>query len=160
MAEQLEIDENRSFQETFWTIQRWAWVGYGVIICGALLGLAGEGGVFARAQVQAGSSQIDYPRLSRWQTEETISITFAAAKEAHRSVLLSPAFGRSLAIEGAQPVPSQSSATMAGEEVMFRVRPGEPGVAKIRIKPDVPGIIRGTISIDGSTADVTLIILP
>lgn len=160
MADRLQIHENRAFQETFWTVQRWAWVGYGIIICAALLGFAGEGGLFARARLQADGSEIDYPRLARWQTEETMSIAFAATSETERRVLLSPEFGRAVAIERAQPAPIRSSATMAGEELIFRVRPGEPSVARIRIKPDGPGIVRGTISIDGSAAAVTLIILP
>ncbi|WP_156640363.1 hypothetical protein [Bosea sp. PAMC 26642] len=160
MAEQLELDEHRAFQEKYWTVQRWAWVGYGLIIVAALLGFSGEGGMFARAQIQAAGNEIDYPRFARWQTEDTISIAFASTGEADRRILLSPDFGRSIAIEGAQPRPSKSSATAAGEELIVHVRPGDRAMAKIRIKPDAPGIVRGTVSIDGAPAAVTLIILP
>lgn len=159
-SEQLELSEHRAFQEKFWTVQRCAWVGYGIIIAAALLGFAGEGGVFARAQVQAGSTELDHPRFARWQTQETLSIAFAPESGSERRVLLSSALGRRMSIEGAQPSPSRSTATAAGEELVFRVRPGEPGMAKISIKPDSPGIVRGTISIDGVAAAVTLIILP
>jgi len=160
VADQLELDEHRAFQEKYWTVQRWAWAGYGLIIVAALLGFSGEGGLFARAQIQAGGNEIDYPRFARWQTQDTISITFAPTGEANRRILLSPEFGRSIAIEGAQPRPSKTSATAAGEELIVHVRPGERAIAKIRIKPDAPGIVRGTVSIDGAPAAVTLIILP
>lgn len=160
MAEQLELDEHRAFQEKYWTVQRWAWVGYGLIIVAALLGFSGEGGLFARAQIQVAGNEINYPRFARWQTEDTISIAFAPAGQADRRILLSPELGRSIAIEGAQPRPSKSSATAAGEELIVHVRPGERAMAKIRIKPDAPDIVRGTVSIDGAPAAVTLIILP
>lgn len=160
MAEQLELDEHRAFQEKYWTVQRWAWVGYGLIIVAALLGFSGEGGLFARAQIQVAGNEINYPRFARWQTADTISIAFAPAGQADRRILLSPELGRSIAIEGAQPRPSKSSATAAGEELIVHVRPGERAMAKIRIKPDAPDIVRGTVSIDGAPAAVTLIILP
>lgn len=160
MAEQLELDEHRAFQEKYWTVQRWAWVGYGLIIVAALLGLSGAGGLFARAQIQVAGNEINYPRFARWQTEDTISIAFAPAGQADRRILISPEFGRSIAIEGAQPQPSKSLATAAGEELIVHVPPGERAKARIRIKPDTPGIVRGTVSIDGAPAAVTLIILP
>ena len=160
MAEHLELDEHRSFQEKYWTVQRWAWVGYGIIIVAALLGFAGAGGVFARAQVRAGSHEIDYPRLARWQTQEDISIAFAPSDETERRVLLSPQLGRYVAVDGAQPLPSRSIATALGEELVFLVRPRESGRVTIRIKPDTPGIVRGTGSLDGAPAAVTLIVLP
>lgn len=159
-SENLELREHRSFQEKYWTVQRCAWVGYGIIVAAALLGFAGEGGVFARAQIQAGSAEIDHPRFARWQTQETLSIAFAPSSGSERKVLLSSEFGRQISIEGAQPSPSRSTATAAGEELVFLVRPGEPGLAKIRIKPDTPGIVRWTIAIDGVAVAMTLIILP
>lgn len=159
-AEQLELDEHRSFQEKVWTVQRWAWIGYGLIIMAALLGFAGEGGLFSRSQIRAGTTEIDVPRIARWQTGETISISLAASSETERRILLSPELGRQLAIEGAQPQPLRSTATAAGEELVVLVRPGEPGTVRIRIKPDTPGVLRGTIAIDGAAAAVTLIILP
>lgn len=160
VAEHLELREHRNFQEKYWTVQRWAWVGYGIVIVAALMGFAGKGGMFARIQIQAGSHEIDYPRVARWQTEETVSIAFAPSNETERRVLLSPQLGRAVAIAGAQPRPSRSTATAAGEEIIFLVRPGEPGTARISIKPDTPGIVRGTVSIDGAPASVVLIIVP
>ncbi|PZO00594.1 MAG: hypothetical protein DCF30_09295 [Hyphomicrobiales bacterium] len=160
VAEQLELHEHRAFQEKYWTVQRWAWVGYGFVVVAALLGLSGAGGVFARARIQADGNEIDYPRFARWQTQDTISIAFAPTGEADRRILLSPEFGRGIAIEGTHPRPSRSSATAAGEELIVHVRPGERAMAKIRIKPDAPGIVRATMSIDGARAAVTLIILP
>lgn len=160
VVKQLELHEHRSFQERVWTVQRWAWIGYGLVIIAALLGFAGEGGLFSRSQIRAGNNQIDVPRIARWQTGETISITIAASGQAERSILLSPQFGRQLAIEGVQPQPLRSTATAAGEELVVLVRPGEAGVVRIRIKADAPGIVRGTIAIDGASAAVTLIILP
>jgi hypothetical protein len=160
VAEQLELDEHRAFQEKYWTVQRWAWIGYGLIIVAALLGFSGEGGLFARVHIRAAGNEINYPRFARWQTEDAISIAFAPADEADRRILLSPEFGQGIVIVGAEPRPSKSSATAAGEELIVHVRPGERAMAKMRIRPAAPGIVRGTVSIDGAPAAVTLIILP
>jgi hypothetical protein len=159
-SEQLELCEHRGFQERFWTVQRWAWVGYGVMIGAALLGLAGEGGVFARARIEAGNNTIDHPRFARWQTQDSISIAFAPSGATERRVLLSPEFVRGLAVEAVQPQLAQSIASAAGEQLTILVRSNEPGSATLRIKPDAPGIVRGTVSIDGVPAAVTMIILP
>lgn len=159
-SEQLELCEHRGFQESFWTVQRWAWVGYGVIIVAALLGLAGEGGVFARARTEAGANVIDHPRFARWQTQDSISIAFAPNGAVERRVLLSPEFVRGLAVEAIHPQPARSTAGAAGEDLIIRVRSNEPGTATLRFKPNAPGIVRGTVSIDGVPAAVTIIILP
>lgn len=159
-SENLELCEHRSFQERFWTVQRYAWVGYGIIIAAALMGFSGESGVFARAHVEAGRNAIDHPRFARWQTQEILSIAFAPTSRSERSVLLSSELARQLSIEGVHPSPWRSTAAAVGEEHVFLVRPGESGMVKIRMKPDTPGILRGTIAIDGVAAGVKLIILP
>lgn len=159
-SEQLELREHRGFQERFWTVQRWAWVGYGVIIGAALLGFTGEGGLFARARLEAGSTSIDHPRFARWQTQDSISIAFAPSGSAERRVLLSPEFVRGLAVETVHPQPARSTTSAAGEELTILVRSDEPGTATLRIKLNAPGIVRGAVSIDGAPAAVTMIILP
>jgi hypothetical protein len=159
-SDQLELREHRGFQERFWTVQRWAWVGYGVIIGAALLGVTGEGGLFARARMETGNNTIDHPRFARWQTQDSISIAFAPSGATERRVLLSPEFVRGLAVETMQPQPARSTASAAGEELTILVRSNEPGTATLRIKPNAPGIVRGAVSIDGAPAAVTIIILP
>ncbi len=42
--EQLELDEDRNFQERWWTAERIAWIGFALVIVVALAGLTGLGG--------------------------------------------------------------------------------------------------------------------
>lgn len=40
----LQLDEHRQFQERFWTIERAAWIVFGMIVIAALAGAFGAGG--------------------------------------------------------------------------------------------------------------------
>jgi hypothetical protein len=55
----LDLDEDRLFQERYWSFQRFAWVLFLFVVVGALCGLTGSGGPFSRATVEgAGGARI------------------------------------------------------------------------------------------------------
>lgn len=148
----LQIDEDRSFQERFWSTERLAWVIFVLIVAAALTGATGGGGPLANGKRQIGAARIDYPVIARWTTPDTLSIQFAEAGTA--VVLLGPAFLKAFEIESIQPEPTMSTTTPEGLRLEFNVI-GE-GAAPIflGIKALVAGSVRYEIG-TGGTSPVT-----
>src|SRR5690606_25597894 len=63
----LQIDERRHFQEIFWTVERFAWIIFALILLLALLGLTGSGGYFAKTTQTLDAGTAEYARFSRWE---------------------------------------------------------------------------------------------
>ncbi|HEV7321791.1 MAG TPA: hypothetical protein VGO04_24565 [Ensifer sp.] len=160
MPEGLQLDENRRFQERFWQAERWAWGFFALIVMAGLLGLTGAGGPFARSQASAGASQIDYPRVARWQAADRITISFAPHAATERKLLLSRRFRELISLQDAQPHPVRWESTAAGEELTFLVRPNEAASATLRIKPEAAGMIESIVSVDGIAANTVILVLP
>lgn len=63
----LDVDDDRAFQEKFWTFQRVAWALMALILLAALAGTTGSGGPLAHAEASGPGGSIEYPRIARWQ---------------------------------------------------------------------------------------------
>lgn len=156
----LQLEEHRSFQEKMWTIERWGWAGFGVIIVAALLGVTGGGGYLAHARAQIEGGEIDYPRFARWDTGEGFKVIFAAGEE-ERALTLSPAFADAFQIEDIRPAPERSQARPDGDRMIFRLIAGAPATVHIHVRAVKPGLARFKAAIDdGARQDITAIVLP
>lgn len=69
-----EVEEDRTFQERFWTAQRFAWSAMGLFIVAALAGATGSGGPLADAVAETPGGTIEYPRIARWQAAERMTV--------------------------------------------------------------------------------------
>jgi len=158
--DQLDVNEDRAFQEKWWTAERLAWGVFVLIIVLALAGLTGSGGWLADATASGTAGDVDYPRFSRWQADDTVSISFAASPSASRTVLLSDAFTSLFQIVDIEPRPTASSATGDGKALEFTVVPGAPGTVDFHVRSQRPGLVGYYTAIDGERLNATTLVLP
>jgi hypothetical protein len=143
----LQLEEHRSFQERFWTTERWAWIGFGTILVLALLGLTGSGGPFAQARTSLAGGSIDYPRFARWDAPAEIRVTFAPGGS-ERTLMFSSSFATSFEIEGIQPEPERAEANAEGQVMTFRAAADGPAEVSLHIRPRQPGVAAYRVGID------------
>jgi hypothetical protein len=155
----LQIEEDRGFQERFWTIERWAWAVFGLIILLALTGLAGGGGFLAHSTMQMEAGQVDYPRVARWEAADEITVVFASDNPEHR-LTISPQFSKYFQIEDIQPLPDSTLISPAGETMMFKAE-GGPTQVVLHLRAQRPGLASYDLSLDGgSPVGATTVVLP
>jgi hypothetical protein len=159
-SDQLDVNEDRPFQERWWTIERFAWGGFALIFALALVGLTGSGGWFADATASGSGGSVDYPRLSRWQADDTVSVTFAASPEPTRTLTLSSAFTSLFQIVDVEPRATAATATQGGEDLEFRVVPGAPATIDFHVRSQHPGVVGYYMAIDGERLDAITLVLP
>lgn len=119
----IDIEEDRPFQERFWSFQRFAWLLLALIMLTALVGLTGQGGMLAHAEASAGDASIDYPRVTRWEASDEFRLTVPGASN-RVAVEIGPAFSKVFEYEDIQPVPVEHYATGDGQRLIFDL--GEP----------------------------------
>lgn len=123
----LDIDDDRAFQERFWTFQRVAWAVMALILIAALAGATGSGGPLADAEASGPGGSIEYPRIARWQSAERMIVRLPPEARGTARLELGGAFTQTFAIEDIEPQPSSSVATAAGHRYEFALgdAPGE-----------------------------------
>ncbi|MFD1944279.1 hypothetical protein [Paradevosia shaoguanensis] len=141
----LELDEHPAFQERFWTLERWFWAGFALVVLAGLLGLLGGGGLFSRSTARAGTSALDYPTVARWQSDVTLELDLAPGVT---TITLLPSLTDVFDIEHILPQPDEENlgpdgivlvfGTASGGHVTMAVRANRPGPARwgIRLGPD------------------------
>lgn len=122
-AASLEIGEDRAFQERYWRAQRIGWIVFALIVVAALAGLTGKSGPFARATISTADGVIDYPRVTRWETDDDLRITLPPDAPSEIQVEVSSAFARIFALEDVEPAPVRSFATGGGYRFVFASAP-------------------------------------
>jgi hypothetical protein len=155
----LQINDNRPYQERFWSTQRGAWLCFVAITFAAALGATGAGGPLSRGSAAFETAgRIDYPAVGRWQAGDHLVVTFSSSGS--HSLQLSPSFAEAFQIETVRPDPQASIATADGLELQFGAGEG-PARAYLQLRPQAPGVARYQARIDGGTPqDLTTIILP
>lgn len=156
----LQLDEHRDFQERFWVAERVAWVAFAAIILAALIGLTGAGGPLSRAKAASDGSEISYPRITRWEASDSLTVNFAPGGS-ERSLTLSPAFAESFQLEDVQPQPDRAEARPEGERLIFSLPAGKPATVTLHVRAHKPGPARYQARIDGtSVRTLSTFILP
>ena len=156
----LQLEEHRRFQERFWTVERWVWVGFGAIIILALLGLTGSGGPLARTSASLEGASIDYPRFTRWEAPDEILVEFEPGG-AERRLTLSSDFAETFQLESVQPQPDRSETSADGEIMIFRVEPQSAAQVTLHVRAQNPGMADFRAAIDeGAPVSVSTFIFP
>lgn len=155
----LQIEERRDFQRRFWTAERAAWIVFGVIILLAIAGLTGSGGFLDHGSNKLQTGEIDYPRISRWQTADDFTIVFDRQGETH-ILTLGQGFLDRFSIQNVSPTPFRSAMTQDGMRMQFDALGGGPHDVRLDVTPTRPGIARYRIDLDGTTAELSTIVLP
>ena len=120
----LQAGEDRAWQEKMWTAQRFAWVVMALFIVAALFGATGKGGPLASATARSPGASVDYPQITRWQSDEEISVTLPPSASGEVELLVSPEFARLFSIKSIMPEPSRSETTQSGHAFTFDVGGG------------------------------------
>lgn len=159
---ELQIHEDRVFQERMWTAERVAWIGFASVLLIALLGLTGQGGPLQRATASSGAGQIDYPRVTRWATSDEIVLTLPAAPGADRAVVeTDDHFARIFRIEDIQPAPAESLALPDGQRLVFALGEGGWGQVSLHVRAMKPSLgVPVGVRIDGEPMTITPVVLP
>ena len=158
---ELPLEEDRAFQERFWTLERWAWAVYGLVVLVAAVGLTGAGGPLARTTADLGGGSIEYPRVSRWQTADMLVVTFARATAERRTLTLSPGFAEAFQLAGTQPPAVAAAASSDGDELIFAVPAGETATVRLHLRANQPELARYLVRIDGGEGhSLSTLVLP
>lgn len=156
----LQLEEHRAFQERFWSVQRGAWVAFGLLLLAALLGLTGAGGPLSRASAYLGGGTLEYPRIARWQSADEMVVRLSPGP-AERSLTLSPDFTSTLQIQTIHPEPLRSVAGPGGTRLTFATVAGNEAEVQIGVTPLHPGYPEFAIRIDdGASRSLRMIVLP
>lgn len=160
--EELGFSEDLGGTIVHWRVERVAWVVFGLLILGALLGLTGRGGPLARSVARAPGLEVDYPRIARWSTPDDIELVIRDGGP-QPTVRLGPGFARVFRIEEVRPTPVRWSAGAQGQSLAFAPQDaGRPLHVRIQVRPRRPAFARpATIAIaDRRPADLRLNVLP
>jgi hypothetical protein len=118
-AHGIELEEDRGFQEKFWSAERVAWAIFALIVIAALVGLTGQGGKLAHATVSGPTGTVEYPQITRWETSDELRLTLPPGSGDQATVEISSAFSEVFEFEDIQPAPSENYATAAGQRLIF-----------------------------------------
>lgn len=135
----LDVAEDRSWQERFWTVQRVGWVLMAMFIIAAVAGITGKGGPVASATARTPAGEIDYPRIARWQTDELLVVRLGPAMSGKVDVAVSREFTELFTVGSIVPQPTSSVATGDGQRFTFDVGGGKGSKAiALQITPANP----------------------
>lgn len=154
----LQLQENRRFQERYWTAERVAWVTFGVFLIAALTGLTGGGGPLAGGVSRMGDVHVQYPSISRWTATETFRFDFPSEEVAH--LVLETSFLDAFKIEGIRPEPKKSVAIPDGLRLEFAMAGKGNASVDIHVQVRRAGLLRYRMSETGNPRSFTTIALP
>lgn len=128
-ADGLQLDENRGFQFGFWRLQRWSWLGFGLLVALAGLGLTGSGGPLSRQHIRIGEVEALLPRIARLDAVERAIFTIPARPDGPglRSLAFDNTLRRAFAIEEISPPPQRREDGPAGTTLHFDLQPAPAG---------------------------------
>jgi len=126
-SEGLDLNDDKPFQERFWTFQRFAWLAFALCVILALAGLTGGGGPLSRATASGDAGTVDYPRVARWEASDALRIILPESANRQVRIDIGSAFSEVFELEDIQPQPSASEATAEGLRFVFDLSdpPGE-----------------------------------
>ena len=142
----LEIDEDLEYQRRAWRLQRFGWIAIGVLLCGALLGLFGNGPL-SRGVVADPRNRItvEYDRIARFETSFRLVIHLDALPKSPGTAKLwiDRDYARSLRIEQVTPEADRAVAAADGLTYVFQVSGREPAVITVTGTMQDVGWVRG-----------------
>jgi hypothetical protein len=146
-----EIAEDRPFQERFWHVERFAWIGFGLLLLAAMAGFFGSGGPFSRGEAISGETRIDFPTQARWEAGEEINVRLAGSA-GERVVEVSNEFAEAFEIDDIQPPPDRVEATAGGQRLVFLAADSAPIMVRLAMTPRHPGPAKYLIAASGMPA--------
>ena len=153
------IDDHSLFQQRAWRAQRWAWVGFAVILVAALLGALGRSGPLSQQELTLAAGRLELPSITRWNAPDELRVFFSPSSS-DRRLVLDPAFLTIFSIEGVDP--PQKAAVHENGRVDY-VFPGDPSATSqviFRLQTQNPGLHSFRIGIDQDVVERSVFVLP
>jgi hypothetical protein len=117
----LQIDEDLPFQKKLWRVQQVGWAVISLALFLVLLGLAGNGGVFAKQKLENSGVGIQFERFVRRQadTELRVKLPPPVAPHLDREIWISNRYLQKVKIESIFPPPKIVEAQHNGYRFYF-----------------------------------------
>ncbi len=155
----LQLEENRSFQERYWVLQRLAWAGFAVVMVLALVGLTGSGGFFQKQEIRFGDAVVQLPLVSRWEAADEMKIVFEGHADAP-AVTVGAGFFDRFDLERIEPRSSASQLHDGGQVMSFFADGDGPHIVRFSLRAMHFGWTNFDLTIGGMTRPVNLVVLP
>jgi hypothetical protein len=161
----LEVNEDLTFQQWEWRLQRIGWVVMGVIILAGLVGVFGQGPLSKVTAGEPGTPlRVEYERFMRYQapTQLRIHLGIRAAQDGKVRLQVSREYMENMQIEHITPEPQ--SVEMGPDDVyyLFSVTNSErPTTVTFNLIPQTPGWRAARVSLDeGQPIRLSALIYP
>lgn len=154
-----ELNEDLAYQRVFWRIERVAWGLFAMVVLAAFIGLTGGGGLLAQGRAETPRGVVEYPRFSRWQAVDQLTVRLAPDIGERATVKLDRRFAEVFDITSVLPEPETVTATPAGIRYEFATDGG--GEIVFHIRASRPAFLsNATVSVGGARANTWSLILP
>ena len=150
-----EFNQDLSFQQRSWRVQRIGWVLIGIIILLALLGLFGHG-LWSQTTARDPSLPISltYPRFERYQSSSTLRVRIDKRLMTQTiAIWFSKDYVSRIEIQEIVPKPEQAETSSTGMIYTFRTAAPENGAEiLVHLQMQAIGLVAGRIGLDDSHA--------
>lgn len=152
----LEVEQNLPFQRLCWRLERWAWVGFTLILLAALAGLLGPGPLSnTTAGDRAGPLWAEYQRFGRMVAPEELRLHAdpRLARDGRLTLWIAREYLDLHQIEQVTPPPERVDARPDAYGYVFNVaQPTTPGPISItfNLSPERTGTKQGHVHVDGA----------
>ncbi|WP_309084295.1 hypothetical protein [Chelativorans sp.] len=155
----LQLDERRHLQRAFWSVERFAWVVFALVLLLAIAGFTGSGGYFSKAEAAFPAGQIEYPRVARWEASDEVSVSFNGGADRHR-LTFDHTFFEYFEAEGIHPEPERMTTGPDGVVMEFAAEEQAPVKVILYLRAMHPGLAQYRVGLDGSAAGASTLVLP
>lgn len=147
------VHEDMRMQQSVWTFERVGWYALVIIVLLALAGVFGNGPLSNAEAVSAdGKLRVQYQRLSRTGTVDTLRIMVQGSAGKPLTVTLDGTLFREASIETMQPAPLSSMSK--GQALLLQLGTSNDGLATLylTVRSEYVGTLRGMVEADPGTA--------
>ena len=156
-ARSLEIDEDEAFERRSFTVQRAGWIFMAAFVVAAAAGLFGSGPLARAHTAVPGAFTVEYDRLTRYQSDQTLHIHLDPAVTRGREARLwiNRGFLDSSKINTVVPAPLRIEGEADRLHYVFHMaKPGHRLFVAFNIQAEQIGLVHGRIGV-GDTHEVT-----
>lgn len=163
VGDEVAVGENLAFQRRWWTLERFLWPVFLLIILADLLGLLGHGWLAkAKAADPSGTLSVDYERIERANTPSTMTLHFGpgAIRDGRIGIFVSDTVVQELGAQRIAPQPLTSTIGNGGIRYTFSASSG-PAEMQIQLQPAYPGVHRFRVQLaDDAPIDARVFVVP
>jgi hypothetical protein len=154
----LEITQHPHFERHWRRVQTIIIAIMAALLVAGLLGLLGSGPL-SRTALDYPEAKVKYQRFGRAGAPQQIEVEARDVAAGPLSVQIDKSLATKLGLEAVAPPPSSSTTGMGGTQYVYSAAAGG-GMITLRGKPQMPGLVRGVIAINGRSENISQIVWP